>query len=174
MKLTERYSCGHQRTEKGKHACPACLAARRAVAAERYRGKARAKYQARPRKPKEPASTRRPQAIISAERRAATIARIEAAIDGANNWQEIAARLGGVTRQRVFQVLRWLDEQKHPGEAQQIRRKREFYRAEKRNHAPGTRFCFASNSVSGHVCVRPQGHSGEHCNDYRGQIETWV
>jgi hypothetical protein len=150
-----RYSCGHLRTQKGKHACPACLAARRAIAAEKYR----------------------PQAIVSAERKAAAIARIKAAIDGASDWHVIAARLGGVSRQRVFQLLKWLERQTDSPEARLFREaerlKREFYRLEKKKHVPGTPMCRAANPASGHVCLLAEGHAGEHYNDYRRAMETW-
>ena len=134
-KAPPRYSCGHLRTEKGKHACPACLAARRVAALEKYRVKARARHHIKPGQTKEAAPLGRPQAIVSAERKAAAIARIKAAIDGTHDWKVIAARLGGVSRQRVFQLLRWLELQTDCPAARLLREaerlKREFYRAEK-------------------------------------------
>ena len=142
-----RYSCGHLRTEKGKHACPECLAARRAIAAEKYRARARAKYNAKPGRAKEAAPAGRPQAVVSAERRAAAIARIKAAIEGTHDWKVIAARLGGVSRQRVFQLLKLLDtdspEARLFREAERL--KREFYRAEKKKRHYGMPMCRAAN-----------------------------
>ncbi len=158
-----RYSCGHLRTEKGKHACPECLAARRAIAAEKYRARARAKHN--------------PQAVVSAERRAAAIARIKAAIEGTHDWKVIAARLGGVSRQRVFQLLKLLERHTDSPEARLFREaerlKREFYRLEKKKRVPGTPMCWAANPASGHVCLLAEGHAGEHYNDYRRAMETW-
>lgn len=176
-KAPPRYSCGHLRTEKGKHACPACLAARRVAALEKYRVKARARHHIKPGQTKEAAPLGRPQAIVSAERKAAAIARIKAAIDGTHDWKVIAARLGGVSRQRVFQLLRWLELQTDCPEARLLREaerlKREFYRAEKKKRVPGTPLCWAANPASGHVCLLAEGHDGEHYNGYRGVIETW-
>jgi hypothetical protein len=172
-----RYSCGHLRTEKGKHACPTCLAARRALAQERYRAKARVKHHVEAGQPKEVAPSGRPQVVVSAERKAAAIARIQAAIDGTSNWQEIAARLRGVSRQRVFQLLRWLERNTDSPEARLFREaqrlKREFYRAEKKKWHFGMPMCGARNPANGHACLLPEGHCGEHYNDYRRIMETW-
>ena len=128
-----RYSCGHLRTEKGKHACPECLAARRAIAAEKYRARAGPSTTPSPagqRKLPRPAGRKR---SFPPTRRAAAIARIKAAIEGTHDWKVIAARLGGVSRQRVFQLLKLLDtdspEARLFREAERL--KREFYRAEK-------------------------------------------
>lgn len=90
MKLTERYFCGHLRTVKGKHVCPACLAQRRA-----------AKHQ------------HVPMAIVAAKRRQAATARIQVVLEGLRqglSLAEIGAKLG-VSRQRVFQLLRWWEQQ---------------------------------------------------------------
>ncbi len=172
-----RYSCGHPRTEKGKHACPECLAARRAIAAENYRAKARAKHNGKPGRAKEAAPAGRPQAVVSAERRAAAIARIKAAIEGTHDWKVTAARLGGVSRQRVFQLLKLLERHTDSPEARLFREaerlKREFYRAEKKKRHYGMPMCGARNPATGHVCLLAEGHAGEHYNDYRRAMETW-
>ena len=91
-KLTERYSCGHRRTKKGKHACPKCRAKREAV----YRRK------------------HVPQAVASEKRRKASLARIEKALKDTEGMSlsDIGAKLG-VTRQRIFQLLRWREKQLH-------------------------------------------------------------
>ena len=81
------YSCGHPRTEKGKHTCAACRALRQA---------ARAAHQ--------------PQKVISARRRKAALLRIEEALHSARNRREMAARLG-VSRQRVHSLLKWREKQ---------------------------------------------------------------
>ena len=152
VKPPPRYSCGHLRTEKGKHRCPKC----RADAAK---------------------NGSRPMSAVAAERRAAAIARITAAIDGTSDWKVIAARLGGVSRQRVFQLLRWLEANTDSPEARLFREaqrlKREFYRVEKKNYAPGTPMCMAQNPETGHACLLRKGHAGEHYNDYRRHMETW-
>lgn len=171
-----RYSCGHPRTEKGKHACPECLAARRAIAAEKYRAKARAKHNGKPGQAKEAAPAGRPQAVVSAERRAAAITRIKAAIDGTHDWKVIAARLGGVSRQRVFQLLKLLERHTDSPEARLFREaerlKREFYRAEKKKWHYGMPMCGATNPATGHACILPADHACEHYNDYRRAMET--
>jgi hypothetical protein len=82
------FSCGHPRTEKGKHKCPKCRAA--------GQGEKRARHVS--------------LEIYSAKRAAAALARIDEVVRCARNRREIAARLG-VSRQRVHQLLRWRETQ---------------------------------------------------------------
>ncbi len=88
--LTKRYSCGHLRVEKNKHLCPECRRQR-----EEERKQAR-KTGADPALGRIP--MHRPRKVVSAERKAAAVARIKTAMDGTHDWKIIAARLGGVTR----------------------------------------------------------------------------
>ena len=115
---------------------------------------------------------------VAAQRRAAAVARITAAIDGTTDCKVISARLGGVSRQRVFQLLRWLERQTDSSEARMfreaLRMKREFFRAEKKKRLPGMAFCRARNAATGHMCVLAEGHACEHYNDYRQAVETWA
>ncbi len=153
MKLTEKYSCGHLRTEKGKHLCPECRLEREEQRRSRSKKDAGAKV-----------PVHRPRKVVSVERKAAALERIGKAIDGAKSRKEIADRLGkNLSRQRIAQMIRFWEKATGQtllppiGTKPGIARKN---RTPKPPKAPKT--CGAPLPESGRFCRRRKGHIGPH------------